>query len=239
MGERACSLKVTGVSQPAVSDEAGVSPAPSRGSNGAEREFPCFSLPHSPAGDVEAEVVFIGPGGPREFEEAGDIRGKAVIVTNEPSPGLGRMLHRSEKYGRAVKAGAAAFIYMRMGPMLAETGTVRHNETGAIPAVSITREAGMEMRRLMERGPVRIRVTTTDKAKPLTGWNIIGEIPGASSPEKDHPCRRPSGRARYLSSSRGQRWWLGSHPRGSAGLGEAQGPCAQDRAVCMVLPARK
>jgi len=177
-------LKVTGVSQPAVSDEAGVSPAPSRGSNGAEREFPCFSLPHSPAGDVEAEVVFIGPGGPREFEEAGDIRGKAVIVTNEPSPGLGRMLHRSEKYGRAVKAGAAAFIYMRMGPMLAETGTVRHNETGAIPAVSITREAGMEMRRLMERGPVRIRVTTTDKAKPLTGWNIIGEIPGASSPEK-------------------------------------------------------
>lgn len=153
-------------------------------SDRVEREFPCFSLPHSPAGDVEAEVVFVGPGGPREFEEAGDLKGKAVIVTNEASPGLGRMLHRSEKYGRAVKAGAVAFIYMRMGPMLAETGTVRHNETGAIPAVSITREAGMEIRRLMERGPVKVRVTTTDQAKPLVGWNIIGEIPGACSPDR-------------------------------------------------------
>lgn len=174
----------TNVAQPVGPGLLGVSGAATDKSHVVEREFPCFSLPHSPAGDVEAEVVLIGPGGPREFEEAGDVTGKAVIVTNEPSPGLGRMLHRSEKYGRAVKAGAAAFIYMRMGPMLAETGTVRHNETGAIPAVSITREAGMEIRRLMERGPVRVRVTTTDEAKPLTGWNIIGEIPGASSPEK-------------------------------------------------------
>ncbi len=149
-----------------------------------EREYPCFSLPHSPAGEVQAEVVFLGAGGPREFEEAGDIRGKAVIVTNEAPQGLGRMVHRSEKYGRAVRAGAVAFIYMRMGPMLAETGTVRHNETGAIPAVSITREAGLEIRRLMERGPVRVRVTTTDQAKPMVGWNIIGEIPGTMYPDK-------------------------------------------------------
>ncbi len=191
-------LKVTAVAQTDVVEPgAQIAPARSGGSgqvradgvatgnnHGVEREFPCFSLPHSPAGDVEAEVVFVGPGGPREFEEAGDVRGKAVIITNEASPGLGRMLHRSEKYGRAVKAGAAAFIYMRMGPMLAETGTVRHNETGAIPAVSITREAGMEIRRLMERGAVKVRVTTTDEAKPLVGWNIIGEVPGACSPDK-------------------------------------------------------
>jgi hypothetical protein len=192
-------LAQSGVAQSATAQPAGAQIAPVRSGgsgqvrasgvatgkkHGMEREFPCFSLPHSPAGDVEAEVVFVGPGGPAEFEEAGDVRGKAVIVTNEPSPGLGRMLHRSEKYGRAVKAGAAAFIYMRMGPMLAETGTVRHNETGAIPAVSTTREAGMEIRRLMERGSVRVRVTTTDEAKPLVGWNIIGEVPGASSPDK-------------------------------------------------------
>jgi len=36
-----------------------------------ETDFPCLSLPYSPAGEVEAQVVFVGTGGPREFDAAG------------------------------------------------------------------------------------------------------------------------------------------------------------------------
>ncbi len=150
-----------------------------------EKEFPCFSLPHSPAGEVELEVVFLGPGGPEEFLRAGDsLRGKIALVTNETPQGLGRGVHRSEKYGRAVRAGAAAFLYMRASGMLPETGTIRHNATGLIPALSISRESGTYILRRMQQGKVVLKLATCSKSPTLAGWNIIGEIPGCQEPDK-------------------------------------------------------
>ena len=77
----------------------------------------CISLPYSPPGDVEAELVYVEEGTPEAFEERADeIAGRIVMAHSRSQPGYGRWIHRKEKFDRSVKAGAVAFVFVSEQP---------------------------------------------------------------------------------------------------------------------------
>lgn len=147
----------------------------------------CISLPYTVAAQVEGELCYVGYGTPDEFEAAGDaIRGK-VVMCNAKSPAFfHRGVHRAEKIGRAVAGGAVGFVWMRFDPgLLEETGSARWNMPCEVPVVGVSREAGETLLRMQSKGPVRVRITTTDCVKPVPSWNVVAEIRGRCEPDKE------------------------------------------------------
>jgi Zn-dependent M28 family amino/carboxypeptidase len=149
-----------------------------------QKVIPCISLPQSPAANLEAAIIDMEDGAPEDFEERADeIRGKIVMTTSDVSPkGSTRWIHRGEKYGRSLLAGATGFIFVNhyegYGPATGSLG-----DGAPIPGVSICKEDGAFVQRLIARkGEVRIRLTTADRSQPMTSWNIIGDLPGRLEP---------------------------------------------------------
>ena len=153
-----------------------------------QKEIPCISLPHSPAADFQGVILDMGDGAPQEFEQrAEDIRGKVVMTSSVVGPkGSNRWVHRGEKYGRSVLAGATGFIFVNHYPGYGPaTGGIGHDGEGLIPAISICKEDGAFLQRLMKReGEVRIRLISTDRSQPMTSWNVVGDLPGVQNPEQ-------------------------------------------------------
>jgi Zn-dependent M28 family amino/carboxypeptidase len=151
-----------------------------------EKSFPCISLPHSPPVNLEAIVIDMEDGAPADFDvRANDIKGKIVMATSVFSPkDTKRWVHRNEKYGRSILAGAVGFIFVNHYPGYGPaTGGIGHRgKAGPIPGISIAKEDGAFIKRLIERkGPVTVRIKTSDSLAPMTSWNIIGELPGEQS----------------------------------------------------------
>ena len=147
----------------------------------------CISLPHSPPAELEGVIVDLGDGAPADFDRRADeIRGKVVLTTSVTSPaGSKRWIHRKEKYGRSILAGAVGFIFVNHYPGFGPaTGGVGHDGEGLMPGISICHEDGELIRRLIRRyGQVSVRLTTTDRCEPMTSWNVIGDLPGTSEPD--------------------------------------------------------
>jgi len=151
-----------------------------------QKVISCISLPHSPPADLEGVILDMKDGAPADFDRrADDIKGKIVMTTSVVSPkGSKRWIHRSEKYGRSIMAGATGFIFVNHYPGYGPaTGSVGHDGEGLIPGISISKEDGAFIQRLMRRqGEVRVRLTTTDRCRPMTSWNIIGDLAGQQDP---------------------------------------------------------
>lgn len=148
----------------------------------------CITLPHSPPADLEAVLYDLGDGGPLDFEEYGDqVAGKIAMVNSKTQPrGAKRWVHRMEKYGRSILAGAKGFIFVNHYPAYGPaTGGIGDNAEGLIPAISVSYENGAYLSRLIKRhGEVTVRIKSTDRCAPMTSWNVIGELPGtAEQPE--------------------------------------------------------
>ena len=147
-----------------------------------EKEIPCISLPHSPPADVELELVDMGDGAPDDFDRrAAELAGKAVMTTSVVNPrNSRRWVHRSEKYGRSLLAGAKAFLFVNHYPGLGPaTGSIGHNGEALVPGVSISHEDGEFIKRVLKRhGPVRIRIQSDDHSSPMTSWNVLADLPG-------------------------------------------------------------
>jgi Zn-dependent M28 family amino/carboxypeptidase len=151
-----------------------------------EMDLPCISLPYTGATSVEADLVDLGDATPNDFARHAEVvRGSAVLVSGaRVSQFFRRPLHYAEKYGYAVAANAAAFIWMSDIPGLEQTGCLRFNRAAEIPGVGVSREVGETILRLIRRGPVRVRLDTTDHLAPMTSWNVIGELTGTLQPEQ-------------------------------------------------------
>jgi aminopeptidase YwaD len=152
-----------------------------------QKEIPCLSLPHSPPAALEAEIVDLGDGAPVDFERAEAIRGKVVMTTSVVNPrGIGRWVHRGEKYGRSLLAGAAGFVFVNHYPGYGPaTGGVGHDGEGLIPGIAIAAEEGAYLQRLLKRhGEVRIRLQSTDQCGAMTSWNVVGDLAGSESREQ-------------------------------------------------------
>ncbi len=154
-----------------------------------QKNIPCISLPHSPPALVEARLIDIGDGAPADFDaRAAEISGNIVITTSVVAPkGSKRWIHRNEKYGRSMLAGATAFIFANHYPAYGPaTGGVGYKgQAGKIPAISVSKEDGDFLRRTVKKyGAVTLRITTTDELFPATSWNVIGELPGSEHPDE-------------------------------------------------------
>jgi len=151
------------------------------------KKIDCISLPLSPAGTVEATIMDMEDGAPSAFEQRStEIKDKVVMTTSVVAPGGSkRWIHRGEKYGRSVLTGARAFIFVNHYPGFGPaTGGVGHDGPGYIPAISICKEDGAFLQRLIRRhSEVKVRITTTDHSEPMTSWNVLGDLPGQEDPD--------------------------------------------------------
>jgi hypothetical protein len=153
-----------------------------------QKTVPCISLPLSPAANLEGVLIDMEDGAPEDFDRRADeIRDKIVMTTSVVRPkGATRWIHRSEKYGRSLMAGAIGFVFVNHYPGFGPaTGGVGHDDEGPIPGISVCYEDGAFLRRLMQRhGPVTIRLTSTDRSQRMTSWNVIGDLVGKQHPEQ-------------------------------------------------------
>ena len=152
-----------------------------------KQDFNVLGLPHCGSYSVEGELYYIGLGTPAEWEaHADEVKGKIVIVDAKSPLWLRRGIHRLEKYGRALEAGAIGFIWMRdQGGFLVETGGMRVGSP--IPAVGISREEGMALIRLAKQAPdgkVRVKIEMENTVKELPSWNVMGDIPGTTMDDR-------------------------------------------------------
>ena len=146
------------------------------------RNIPCLALPYgapTASGGVTATLVDIGPGAPEDVERHRDgIRGSIVITEATGA-------HRGEIYGRVVEAGAVGFILHGRAPgMILPTGCVSFGKAGAIPAVGIAHESGLQIQRLSGRDDVTLNIQTFDSFVTGTSRNVVGELKGRRVPDE-------------------------------------------------------
>lgn len=153
-----------------------------------QRTLPCISLPHSPPANLEAELVDLDEGAPDDFDaRADEIAGKIVLATSEVNPkGVKRWIHRNEKYGRSLLAGAAGFIFVNHYPGYGPaTGGIGEDGAGLIPGISLALEDGRFLQRLLAKhGTVKLRLTSSDVVEPMVSWNVIGDLPGTGQSDQ-------------------------------------------------------
>lgn len=136
--------------------------------------------PSTPPDGLRAEVLDVGMGTRAAFAaREGEIQDKFVMVSSD-SPRGRRRIHRREKYGRAVAAGAAGFLFVNHLPgMLAPTGSLRAGELAEIPALGLSHEDGFVIRRSLRDGnPVELEIQITNDTGPGQLSHVIGEVVG-------------------------------------------------------------
>lgn len=152
-----------------------------------EREVECIALPYCPPGSVQAKLVYLGDGDPQIYaDNRARLKGAIAMVTTATPRFYHRSMHRGEKLGRALEAGAIGFIWMRGEPGgLPETGSARFNRACEVPAISVSYETGHELIRMARGGKeVTLRIESTNTVQPTTSYNVIGEIKGTTKPDE-------------------------------------------------------
>jgi Zn-dependent M28 family amino/carboxypeptidase len=154
-----------------------------------ERSFSAISMPYTGSGNYEAELVDVGEGEAGDFAAIGDAaRGKIVLTDAETNrPGESKS-HRTDKYQRAVEAGAIACIFINCNPgMLHISGALYAKKPGgpdasdheaAIPGIGISYEAGATIRRLAQRGTPSVRIRVENSTFRSHSSNVVGDLPG-------------------------------------------------------------
>ncbi len=147
-----------------------------------ERELDCIALPYCPPGRVEGPLVYLGDGHPQAYEENMEkMNGAIVMVTTATPKFYHRTMHRGEKLGRAIEAGAAGFIWMRGEPGgLPETGSARFGRACEVPAISVSYETGHEILRLAKKGDVNLEISSDNEIFETESLNAVAELKAAS-----------------------------------------------------------
>lgn len=143
------------------------------------RELAAIALPFTPAADLEGEAIWVGDGEEEDFTRLGEqIAGKIVVSAAETSPGPGkRSSHRREKFARALAAGAIAFLFVNQNPGgLAITGSLAAGFPAEIPGIGLPKESGEYIVRMLERGPVRIRLKVESDFYSTTSKNVLARV---------------------------------------------------------------
>jgi hypothetical protein len=165
------------------------------------REIPCrtrsFSAP-TPSEGLEGELVFVASA-PRD-ERTGHLLGRGDVAAAYRRPDVrGRVVLTTGGGPDALKnaqdAGALAQIHMWpsdedvvhemiVTPVWGTPTPESAKDLPRIPALSVKRRDGEYLRRLLERGPVRVRL----KARTWTGWKrlplLVAQVDGRLEPER-------------------------------------------------------
>ena len=138
--------------------------------------------PSTPKGGLRSEVIDVGAGSEEEFAaRQAEIAGKVVLASSASSP-EGRRIHRREKYGRAVDAGAVGFLFANHLPgMLAPTGSLRGGRVAEIPGLGLSYEDGFALARHCRRGQAVVEFHVHNESGPTEAWHVVGETPGSKA----------------------------------------------------------
>jgi hypothetical protein len=156
--------------------------------------FRALALPYCPAAVVEAPLRWVGDGEADDYARAGAAEGAlrgTVVMTAAETSGRGNRAssHRRDKYTRAVEAGGAAYLYVNQNPGdMPITGGLPGGGKGPapIPGVGLTFETGELLRRMVERGPVALRLETTASFPEVESSNVYADLPAdPASPHRD------------------------------------------------------
>ena len=163
---------------------------PGRDGEPATRSFEALALPYSPAGDATGELVDVGHGTPAEIDER-DVDGRIAVASTTTPPG-GRFVHRMEKFGYAVDAGAVGFVFVNhLDGQLPPTGSLTFGEEAEAVAVGVSKETGAWLRESAVGGSVdarggggatgpgsvaRAELSVDASTTPGESRNVIGRI---------------------------------------------------------------
>ncbi|MFC6903676.1 M28 family metallopeptidase [Halalkalicoccus tibetensis] len=140
-----------------------------------ERSFEALALPYSAAGEVSGELVDVGYGTPDEIEAA-DVAGKVIVASTTTPPEKGRFVHRMEKFGHAIAAGAEAFVFANHVPgQLPPTGALRFDAEAAAPGIGVSKETGEWLSDYAERG-ARVKLSVAADTEPGSSQNVHGTL---------------------------------------------------------------
>ncbi|MEZ4522377.1 MAG: M28 family peptidase [Thermomicrobiales bacterium] len=150
-----------------------------------ERQITAIAMPYCGSGTYEGEVIDVGGGEQEDYERLGDVvRGKIVLTDAETAT----RSHRTDKFRWAHEAGASAVIFLNRNPgLLHITGALYAQKPGGdqdtdhespIPGIGITFESGSLLRRLLDRGPVSVRIHLENETRLSHSYNVVGDIPG-------------------------------------------------------------
>ena len=118
---------------------------PDRADGETGREFESIALPYSPRGSVAGELVDVGYGTPAEIDER-DVGGR-IAVASTTTPSGGRFVHRMEKFGYAIDAGAVGFVFVNhLDGQLPPTGSLTFGGEADAVAVGVSKETGAWLR---------------------------------------------------------------------------------------------
>ncbi|APW97436.1 aminopeptidase [Halobiforma lacisalsi AJ5] len=143
-----------------------------------DRPFAAIALPYSPAGDVEGPLVDVGYGTPEEIAEAGNDAGLegAIAVASTTTPSGERFVHRMEKFGHAVDAGADAFVFVNhVEGQLPPTGALEFADEADAPGIGVSAETGDWLAEYADRG-ARARISVEATTEDATSRNVSGVV---------------------------------------------------------------
>ncbi len=151
-----------------------------------EQELDVMALPFCPTGTVEAPLVYLGDGDPQAYEDNRErLKGSIAMVLTATPRFYHRTMHRGEKLGRALEAGAIGFVWMRGAPGgLPETGSARFNKACEVPAISVSYETGHKILRAARKGQVTLKIESDNYVQPTHSYNVIGELTGTEKSEE-------------------------------------------------------
>ncbi|PHQ45252.1 aminopeptidase, partial [Halorubrum sp. C3] len=148
----------------------------------ATRSFEALALPYSPSGSVAGELVDVGYGTPREIDER-DVAGR-IAVASTTTPEGGRFVHRMEKFGYAIDAGAVGFVFVNhLDGQLPPTGSLTFGEEAEAVAIGVSKETGAWLREYAVGGGNGIAAADVAQAElsveasttPGESRNVIGK----------------------------------------------------------------
>lgn len=131
---------------------------------------------YSEDADMEAEIVGLGEGGPKDYEGR-DVQGKLALVTRS----------RFYKQARLAKDhGAAGLLIVSTSPdnlVLRAAATMARQLPLGIPVFSLGAQDGRRILGLLETGPVVARLLSHGVRKDAIGRNVFGVKRGARDPD--------------------------------------------------------
>ncbi|RKD93288.1 M28 family peptidase [Halopiger aswanensis] len=169
----------TGATDDRRDDENGDADGDATDAGRVERSFEAIALPYAPPAEVEGPLVDVGHGTPAEIEDA-DLEG-AIALASTTTPEGQRFVHRMEKFGHAVDAGAEAFVFANHVPgQLPPTGALKFNAEAAVPGIGVSAETGDWLSEYAERG-TRARIRFDAETREGSSQNVYGKL----GPETD------------------------------------------------------
>lgn len=126
--------------------------------------------------DVEGDLAFVSSKNIEDLDMEA-IEDRILLVRRNVSYSLDDMRTLAAEHG--VK-GMLYINRVNGGQLLARTAN-RSGEATPFPVMAITQEEGLWMKRMLENGEtVRVRISTANQLKEMTGENLIATLPGQS-----------------------------------------------------------